>query len=271
MICGSEDIKTDLIRAGVRPGDGLFVHCSLGAVGHVIGGPRGFIQALIDTVGRGGLIGMPGFSKDAYDPVETEGLTVTDEAHARIRRQTPGYDPALANVRQNGAVPEAFRMWPDVVRSVHPTSSVLLWGDDAAGLAHPHDPMGWATGPETPWGRLCARPDMKILLVGVGWNRCSALHAAESAAKHKRVVTRRIKLASDTGSQWIEAPDVADDLNTLFPRVGAAWEETGGVRICRIGGAECRLTSYGALVHFARDWLNREIGETKTYNFPPIT
>ena len=168
MILGEQDIVSDLSAAGIKPGDGVFVHTALGQVGHVIGGPRGLIQALTNTVGPDGLIGMPGFSEDAYDPVERLELDVDQDAHEHIRRQVPGFDPVCSDVRKNGAVPEAFRCWPGVVRSPHPTSSVLLWGGDAETLSQPHDPYGWATGPETPWGQLRNRPNMKILLIGVG-------------------------------------------------------------------------------------------------------
>ena len=69
MVLGRADIAADLAKLGVTSGDGLFVHTALGQVGHVIGGPRGMIQALIEAVGPEGLIGMPGFSDDAGDPV----------------------------------------------------------------------------------------------------------------------------------------------------------------------------------------------------------
>ena len=187
---GRADLAEDLRALGVEAGDGLFVHTALGKVGRVIGGPRGLIEALIDAVGETGLLAMPGFSRDAYDPVDMEGASVSPEHHARIRDQVPGYDPDRSNVAQNGAVPEAFRSWPGVARSPHPTSSVLMLGPDAAALSTRHDPDGWATGPDTPWGRLRARPQMKVLLIGVRWNRCSALHAAETLAAHRRTKTR---------------------------------------------------------------------------------
>ena len=123
-------------------------------------------------------------------------------------------------------------------------------------MAARHDPFGWATGPDTPWARLSHRPAMKILLIGVGWNRCSALHAAESAAEHRRAVTRNIRHGAN--GPWIEAPDVADDLGRLFPLVGEAWEATGAVTTGKIGHADCRLTGYGALVDFATGWIDRQ-------------
>ena len=110
--------------------------------------------------------------------------------------------------------------------------------------------------PQTPWGRLRARPQMKILLIGVGWNRCSALHAAESEAMYKRVVTRTIKTGVGPNAKWIKAPDVADDLDRLFPLVGAAWEETGNVKSGNIGNASIKLTGYDALIEFASRWIS---------------
>ncbi len=251
-ILGRADLTADLRALGVAPGDGLFVHTSLGKIGHVIGGPRGLLEALIDAVGDAGLIAMPGFSRDAYDPVDFNRADLSPEEHQRILDQVPGYDPARSNAAQNGAVPEAFRAWPGAVRSPHPTSSVIMFGPDAADIAAAHDPQGWATGPDTPWGGLRQRPQMKILLIGVRWNRCSALHSAESIARHRRSKARHFKM----DGAWIEAPDVADDLDTLFPLVGQAWEDAGGVSYGRLGGADCMLTDYDGLVAFASEWLS---------------
>lgn len=252
MIYGREDLTKDLSALGVTDGDGLFVHTALGKVGKVIGGPRGLIEALIYAVGDTGLIVMPGFSRDAYDPVAQSGADVTQDQHLRIREQVPGYDPARSSVAHNGAVPAAFLAWPGVVRSPHPTSSVIMLGSDAAAIAAPHDARHWALGADTPWGRLRHRPQMKILLIGVRWNRCSALHCAETLAPCRRAVTRHFKHEGE----WIEAPDATDDLDTLFPLVGQAWEDTGGVTYGKIGGADAMVMDYGALVAFASDWLN---------------
>lgn len=254
-IFGRDDLAGDLRRLGVVPGDGVFVHTALGRVGHVIGGARGLIEALLGAVGSQGMVGMPGFSTDAYDPCDLHTLHRAPEERARIRAQVPGFDPARSDVRGNGTVPEAFRAWPGVVRSLHPTSSVLLLGPEAEAFCHPHDPAGWATGPDSPWGRLRHRPAMKILLLGVDWTRCSALHAAESLARHRRTKQRHFKTGPGD-APWIDAPDVADDLGRLFPLVGADWEAAGGVTRGTVGRAEARLTGYDALLAFAAPWFD---------------
>ena len=111
------------------------------------------------------------------------------------------------------------------------------------------------------WSDLAGLVDRRCtcqLLIGVGWNRCSALHAAETIAEHKRTKTRRFK--SGPREPWVEAPDVADDNDRLFPLVGAAWEaEIGVVRHVDEYGAgdflEIRLAATGKslLVPFTRE------------------
>lgn len=126
----------------------------------------------------------------------------------------------------------------------------------------PHD-LPWALGPASPMGRLCARPQMKILLIGVGWNRCSVLHTAEIQAETRRTKVQRL-LPGAQRTAWVEVPEVPCDLNRLFPRVGRDFEQTGAVTIGRLGEAECRLCGYAALVELATpciDAANRESGE----------
>ncbi len=132
------------------------------------------------------------------------------------------------------AIAEAFRTWPGTVRSHHPAVSVCLNGKEAERYASPHT-LAWATGPGTLFGRLCLRPNMKVLLVGVGWKRCTALHMAETTAEPKRTKTRRFKASSPSG-EWMETTDVADDVDRLFPSVGEAV-----TRVC----------DYGSLIAFA--------------------
>jgi aminoglycoside 3-N-acetyltransferase len=107
---------------------------------------------------------------------------------------------------------------------------------------------------------------MKILSIGVGWNRCSALHAAESDAEYKRTVVRTLKLGTGPDAPWIEAPDVSDDLDRLFPLVGAEWEKTGNVQTGKIGDADFKLTDYDQLVDFACTWISER---NKADGVPP--
>lgn len=250
-----ESLFNDLVSLDVRSGDGLFVHASMKAIGPVIGGPRTVIEALMHAVGDNGLVGMPGFSEDAYFPTGIDRPDLTRDEVVEIENAVPGFDVVKSPTSGMGIIAETFRTWPGTQRSDHPTVSICLNGSKAESFLDGHS-LSWATGKETPLGRLTHRRSMKVLLVGVGWNRCSALHTAETLATHRRTKTRRFKNGSVDGS-WIETPDVADDMNRLFPRVGAAFDRTGVVSKGKMGKAECQICDLQALTEFAAAWINR--------------
>jgi len=239
-----QSLKRDLANLKISLNDGLFVHSSMSAIGTTIGGPRTVVEAILSVVGDKGLVGMPGFSADAYFPVNVDKQNLTEKERLRIEDAVPGFDLYKSPTDGMGVIAETFRTWPNTVRSNHPTVSICLNGFEAENFLSEHS-IPWATGENTPLGSLCHRPNMKILLMGVGWNRCSALHTAETLAPTRRIKTRRFK---QNGS-WIETPDVADDLGRLF-------EQTGAVIQGRVGNADCKVCDYEDLVEFARDRIN---------------
>jgi aminoglycoside 3-N-acetyltransferase len=244
----------DLFSLGVHAGDGLFVHGSMSAVGATVGGARTIVESLLKTVGETGLVGMPGFSSDAYFPAGVDPSRLTQDQIAEIEDAVPGFDVAKSPTSGMGVIAETFRTWPGTQRSDHPAVSICLNGKKANDFLKEHS-LAWATGEKTPLGKLRDRHAMKILLIGVGWNRCSALHTAESFAQHKRTKTRRFKNGGPYGS-WIETPDVADDMNRLFPAIGEAFEKTGAVSFGKFGGAECKVCDFRSLVDFASEWID---------------
>ncbi|MEO1397907.1 MAG: AAC(3) family N-acetyltransferase [Pseudomonadota bacterium] len=250
-----QSLLHDLRALGVQPGDGLFVHSSMRAIGRTVGGARSVVEALITAVGEDGLVGMPGFSDDAYPPPWIDPKVHSPEDIRQIEAAVPGFDIETSPTAQMGVIAETFRTWPGTQRSSHPNVSVCLYGKAAGAFLEPHG-MAWATGQHTPLGRLRTFPAMKMLLIGVGWNRCSALHTAEDLAPHKRTKVRRFKDGGRDGT-WREEPDVADDLNRLFPSVGAAFENTGAVSLGTFGDASTKLCDYATLLDFASAWIDR--------------
>lgn len=260
----SQSLLRDLQALGVSDGDGLFVHASMRSIGQTAGGARSIVEAFLATVGPDGLVGMPAFSTDAYFPSQFDSANLSDLEIGTLERAVPGFDPLLSAASGMGVIAETFRTWPGTRRSQHPAVSVCLNGKDAETYSEPHE-LAWATGPETPLGHLLGRQGMKLLLVGVGWGRCSALHTAETLSRHRRTKVRRFKNGLGDAA-WLETPDVADDLGRLFPAVGAAFDQTGQVHTGTLGQAECKICDYAALVAFASEWIdaaNMASGDTK--------
>ena len=156
-----------------------------------------------------------------------------------------------------GAIPELFRTRPAVHRSNHPVMSLAAWGQGAAALVA-HHPVAWALGNDSPMGRFHDR-DGSILLLGVGHNRKSSLHLAETRARHRRTRTRITPVQGPDGFAWESQPDVANGEGRLFPAIGADFEATGAVTIGSVGDADARLMRHQAMVGFATAWLDREL------------
>jgi aminoglycoside 3-N-acetyltransferase len=158
-----------------------------------------------------------------------------------------------------GSIPEALRTLPDSVRSTHPQVSVAAVGAQAAAVVE-RQTLGFAVGPDSPFGRL---HDLggHILLVGVGHNRNTFLHYAETLTPRPRLKVRRFPLYVGEERVWVETLDVGDDNDTHFPTVGREFEEQAGVQEVIVGDAPCRLIPVRPLIALAVGRLTELLAE----------
>ena len=100
-----------------------------------------------------------------------------------MRRALPGFDPATTPSVGMGAVAEMVRVWPGARRSTHPARSWSAVGSRAGDLVAEHD-LNDVHGEASPLGAAW-KADARMLLAGVGHDKCTALHLAETRAQHK--------------------------------------------------------------------------------------
>jgi aminoglycoside 3-N-acetyltransferase len=233
-------ILTDLRAIGVQRGTTLVVHSSLRSIAPdaaVVGGAATVVDSLIEAIGNGTLA-MPAATPRCAEPT----------AEPFDRATTP---------TTMGAIAEAFRTWPGTLRSDHPLESVCARGPHAADITREH-PLAFSEGPGSPFAKLHDL-DARILLLGVGFNRCTALHFAESLSAKRRTMMVRFPRVVDDRREMIEVPNVADDLDTHFPIIGARY----GDRAARgtIGKAQSSLVAMSDLVAFARAYFDHVLGQ----------
>ncbi|MCR6491296.1 aminoglycoside N(3)-acetyltransferase [Cellulomonas sp. P24] len=243
----------DLTSLGLRPGSTVLVHTSLSSLGHVVGGEQVVIQALLSVV-DGGTVVMPAQSWQLCDPAYLAGTASVDHEDA-IRAHLPAYDPRRTPTRTMGRVAELFRTWPGAQRSAHPHRSFAALGPDADRLLARHD-LDSPVGERSPLAALY-EADADVLLLGVGFDKCTALHLAEDRAHlpGRAVVANGAPMTSEGRREWVTFDEpVVDDAD--FPAVGSAFaRQSRELRAGVVGAAFARLVPVRPLVDFAASWF----------------
>ena len=249
-----ERLRHDLQGIGIRPGVSLIVHSSLRAVGWVLGGAPTLVRALLTTVGDEGHLAMPAATPHCADPATWREPKVRQDWLDELRDHLPLFD-LRTTPTVLGAIPETFRTWPGTCRSPHPLESVCVRGPHAIAVTSEH-PLAFSEGPGSPFDKLLGL-DSFILLLGVGFNRCTALHFAESLTPRRRTATVRFPRLEGARRVWIEVPNVADDNDTHFPIIGSHYMAAGRVTEGQIGEAKALFFRMSDLVEFACAYFAR--------------
>ncbi|MCZ6834207.1 MAG: AAC(3) family N-acetyltransferase [Planctomycetota bacterium] len=246
-------LREDILKIGIKPNATLMVHSSLRSIGWVLGGPSTLVQALLNVIGENGTLIMPAATPHCADPADWTMPQVPKAWLETAREHLPIFDP-LITPTSLGAIPETFRTWPGTQRSNHPLESVCARGALAEQITQTH-PLAFSEGRGGPFGKLYDL-DSWILLIGVGFNRCTAMHFAESLVDKRRVTKVRFPVLDNCNRIWQEVPNVADDNDTHFPLIGQKYLEKANPRLGAIGEADCILLPMRELVDFAVCYFN---------------
>lgn len=253
-----ESLTADLRGLGLAAGDVVLVHCSLRSIGPVEGGAATLAAAVRAAIGPDGTVVVPAqtpdnsVSSDAYRAA-TAGMS--DEQRRAYEDRMPGFEAGTTPSYGVGAFAEYIRRHPEAVRSGHPQTSFSAWGPQAAKLMAVHD-LDCHLGERSPLAAL-ERAGAWILLLGVGYESCTALHLAEYRLRRPPPVRayrcyelrhgRRIRL--DFSAPHLDAAP--------FGRLGADLDGRPFIRRGTVGRAAARLLPVRAMVRFAVGWLDR--------------
>lgn len=246
-------LRNDLEALGVERGMLLLVHSSLSSIGWVLGGAPTVLGALSGAVGDRGTLAMPAATPSLADPATwANPPSLPEELVEELRDTLPVFDRETTPT-ELGAIPECFRTWPGTLRSDHPVESLCARGPLAEAITEEH-PLAFSEGEGSPLAKLHDL-DSWILLLGVGFNRCSALHFAESLVENRRVMRVRFPVLERGRRVWAEHPNVADDNGTHFPLIGERYLADGRARTGSIGLARGTLFSMRDLVDHGRRYF----------------
>ncbi|MBR7833939.1 AAC(3) family N-acetyltransferase [Actinospica durhamensis] len=242
-------LRAQLAELGLTAGQTVLVHSSLRAVGPIRGGAQALRDLLLDLLGpdRGTLVVPAQTSSVSATSGEFLAATAAMDAarYLAYLDALPGFDPRLSPSEGMGALAEAVRTHPRARRSAHPITSFAAVGPLAEELmaAHPLDSL---LGKESPLGRMYECGAL-VLLLGVGYDKCTAFHLGESPE-----LARERAYRCKIGDSWqiFSGLEHRDD---EFGELGSIFENTCPDRVRRgvVGAASARVFALTEAVDFA--------------------
>ncbi|MFB8028742.1 aminoglycoside N(3)-acetyltransferase [Streptomyces sp. NPDC056465] len=260
LLLGGERVATQLYELGVRRGGVLLVHASMRTAG---GTAWCMTEALRHALGPEGTLVVPAFTPENSDTSRSylervRGLSA--KARAAVHAAMPAFDPVTSPAPGMGALAETVRQAPDALRSGHPQTSFAALGPAADELLTGHR-RDCHLGEDSPLARLY-EADAQVLLLGTGFDSCTAFHLAEYRRPSPPRRLYRCVVASKAGPHWWEYEDITLD-DSDFGALGDDFARTRSteVRTGRVGSAPSRLFPLRAAVDFAAGWLRTHRAE----------
>lgn len=253
-ICTRDSLVADLRGIGLNGGETLLLHSSLRSLGWVCGGAEAVVLALLDVLGPQGTLVVSSQTSDNSDPARWKAPPVPEEWWPIIRENTPAYDPRTSRTRSMGAIAEIVRTWPGAIRSVHPQSSFVGIGPRAEALMAEH-PLDCRGGEQSPLAKL-EEAGAQVMLLEVGFDRCTAFHMAEYRVPSAKMTKNSFAATTSQGREWVTVMDVElggdnfEELGNDFARSRSL------VQRC-VGGARTWVFPIAPAVAYAKEWLSR--------------
>jgi aminoglycoside 3-N-acetyltransferase len=224
----AEAVASLLGRAPIPPDGVLVVHSAFRNLGHQGYRVDAFIEALLERLGARATLLMPAMSWRTVTP------------------SSPVFDE-LATASHVGVVAETFRTAYATARSLHPTHSASGVGPATGTLLARHHVDDTPVSGNSPYG-LMRDYDAWVLVLGVGFERITAIHHAEE------VIAPEIYLYPRNEAETYECRDRHGKsvtvklrrhyrLNRDFPQFEPRLAEQGRLIAGEVAGTRFMLTS----------------------------
>lgn len=254
-------LTRQLAALGLCPGRDVIVHSSLRRLGRIDGGAEAVLDAIRDVVGPGATIVVPtqtagnSTTSRAYRAA-TAGMNTAQRHHYEM--SMPGFDLKSSASHGMGALAELVRVHPGAVRSNHPQTSFTALGPAAKDLMAVHD-VDCHLGERSPMAALYS--GASILLLGVGYDTCTALHLAEYRLPWPAPAKRYQCFVMRDGLRHTVEFDGADLDDSDFPALGQALDDQPFVSIGTVGHGPARLLPMRNAVDYAIGWMVAHRGQ----------
>jgi aminoglycoside 3-N-acetyltransferase len=253
---GRERIASELAALDMASVPALLVHCSMRRIGWIEGGSATLAAALLDVLGPDATLIVPTHTAGNSTTTQafqaaTRGMTPAQVAEVEAR--IPAFDRASSPSHGMGTLAEHIRRHPGSVRSDHPQASFAALGPRADDLMAVHD-LDCHLGERSPLGSLYSA-DAQVLLLGVGFEACTALHLAEYRLPWALASQTYRCYRMESGRRVLTEFVAARPDDTDFHLLGRELDMEPFVRRGHVGYAQARALRMRHAVDFAVEWL----------------
>lgn len=245
-------LVADLRSLGIKEGDIVLAHAAMSKLGWIVGGETTVLDALVKVLGKTGTLIMPSQSGGNSAPELWQNPPVPEEWVPIIKENMPPFDSKRTPCRAMGKVVDALLCYPGALRSNHPQVSFCGYGKYANEILANHQ-LSPGLGEGSPLQKLYEKK-AKILLLGVGYDHCTALHLSESHQKNLVWENTGASVLVGEQAKWIAYREIAYD-DSDFEKLGTDYEAVYDTITGKVGAALCRYIDMQNLCDFADVWF----------------
>lgn len=221
-----EDLLRQLDRMPINEKDTVMVHSSMKAIGDVMGGAQTVLDVLVEYF-KPGLLLIP--------------------THTWATSNNVVFDPRFSKPCV-GIIPQLAIKHPKGIRSLHPTHSVVAFGAKAKEYVAGEIDTDTPGSPSGVWGRLYDE-EAKILLIGVGQDKNTFIHAVEEMngtpdRLTDELIPYKIRVSDDKIIEkgWhTHSNSKVPDVSQFYPKFESCFEKRHTIKYSTFGDAPVQV------------------------------
>ncbi len=230
----------DLINMNLKSNDTILIHSSCKKIGFDA-------EDILDTLMK--------YFKDGL-------LLLPSHTWATINENNPIYDP-INTLPCVGILPTLFMKRKNVYRSLHPTHSILAYGNEALEYIKNEEFNNTPATPHGAYDRLRER-NAKILLLGVGNERNTFIHSIEEVLNvPNRLSDKPMHLYIKINGKLIDSymrrhyNPIEPHISMKFPKLDKAFLTLGAMKEGTFGNAKALVCDANKLFNITKHILRK--------------
>ncbi len=179
-----KELKDIFKKVGIKTGMKVMVHSSLSKLGYLVNGAEDIIDALLEIISlKKGTLFIPTHSGQLTNPIYWKIGGFNAKEKKKIKKNINFFNAKKTIPANRGLISRVILSYKGVKRSSHPLNSTACIGKKSKYYTSNHN-LHSPEGYQSPIGKLY-KDNGHILLIGVNFDKITALHLAEAIVNNK--------------------------------------------------------------------------------------